>query len=131
MDFITRSTYLLKNPALFFDTKREDAVLLNLPEEISPEIDLLRREIDSLKTDCGCKVGSVVLVLSMLSYFFYLSFASSVPSGFTAKLVNGIIVFFAGACIGKLLGILRARYHYKRAFQQLVVLLGQKHLTVI
>jgi hypothetical protein len=77
------------------------------------ELAIWKHKLDALKSDCGCRVGTLVLLPSMALYSYFCLYAH--PESYTLryKVVSGFIVFFASAAIGKLLGILLARCRYR------------------
>jgi hypothetical protein len=76
------------------------------------EIRILQVKLDLLKSDCGCGVGIVVLILSMGAYVHYFFDKYAGVYGSQQKAIAGILIFFASAAVGKAFGILLARYRY-------------------
>ena len=76
------------------------------------EPQILQRRLDALKSECGCRLGAVAVLLSMAAYVCYLF---SIPAGMYSgrhRAVVGISVFFASAVVGKAFGILLAKYKF-------------------
>jgi hypothetical protein len=71
-------------------------------------------KLHALRTDCGCKLGALVLVLSMAGYAYVVFFLH--PGAYTLQqgLIAGGVVFLVSASVGKIAGLLLARYRYNR-----------------
>jgi hypothetical protein len=76
------------------------------------------RKLEELRTDCGCRVGGRALCLALV---LYASWAWLEPGSRTARsrLLVGAAVVLAAAVAGKILGILWARYRYRRLARRL------------
>jgi hypothetical protein len=74
--------------------------------------DVTSRQLNKLKTECGCQAGSVALLVSVGAYVIHTLWMDPVTRSHLERVVTGICVGFAGALIGKILGILWARYQY-------------------
>ena len=73
-----------------------------------------RRELTRLRSECGCKAGAAALLVSVGTYVLYSVLMNPVASNHREQIIIGIAVGLAGAVIGKILGIVRARYRYHR-----------------
>ena len=70
-----------------------------------------RRQLDGLRTECGCRAGGVTLAFSVSAYGLW-AWMNSTSRGMGPRLLAGAEIGLVAAVAGKLLGILWARYRY-------------------
>jgi hypothetical protein len=70
------------------------------------------QRLHGLRTDCGCRVGSIVM-LGATGFWLARTFAAATQASWQQLLVSGFAVLFVSAGLGKLLGLglARARFH--------------------
>jgi len=76
--------------------------------------DATRSRLAKLKAECGCQAGSVALLLSVAAYMTHALWLDAVSRGAGERIVVGICLGFSSALAGKVLGILWARYQYRK-----------------
>jgi hypothetical protein len=78
-----------------------------------------RARLAKLKSECGCNAGLVALLLTVGAYLGYSLWLDPVVRSLGERVITGIVVALAGMLIGKMLGIGRARYQYRRLLRAL------------
>jgi len=78
-------------------------------------------KLHALRTDCGCKLGALVLVLAMAGYAYVVFFLHPGAYSIQQEIIAGGVVFLASATVGKIAGLLLARYRYNTLRKALAV----------
>lgn len=100
---------------------RTSKIILNLDRLTPSETYSWQRKLNSLYSDCGCSTGAIAMFLSIVVYLLYLFFGpEGVSSISRTDGLIGVLVFFVSAGAGKVLGISRARWNFRRAVKKLV-----------
>ena len=73
-----------------------------------------RSRLNNLRTECGCRAGSVALLVSVGAYLIHVNWLDPVTRSHGERIITGICVGLAGMLAGKILGVLWARYQYRR-----------------
>lgn len=93
-------------------TKNQElqACLLSLP---APEAAVVKRRLDRLRQDCGCEVGSIVMLSVTLAWIVHTLLVPAAGRSWQRTVVIGLVVLIGSALIGKLmgLGLARVRLH--------------------
>lgn len=76
--------------------------------------DTTRRRLAELKSECGCKAGSIGFVLFVSAYVSFAVWLDPAVRSLGERVVLGIAAGLAGMLVGKVLGVLRARYQYRQ-----------------
>jgi drug/metabolite transporter (DMT)-like permease len=74
--------------------------------------DATGRRLAKLKAECGCTAGSAALLLSVAAYVIYAVWLDPVSRSLGERLITGIVVGLVAMLLGKILGVLWARYQY-------------------
>lgn len=75
-----------------------------------------RFRLAKLRSECGCRAGSVALLVSVGAYVFYAVWMDPVIRTRRERVIIGVCVGLTGALVGKILGVLWARYQYRQLF---------------
>jgi hypothetical protein len=92
------------------DDRSLQTYLATLPAH---EATAVKRRLDDLRRDCGCYVGSIVMLSVTATWIVYTSLASATGRSWQRTVVTGLVVLSVSALIGKLmgLGLARVRFH--------------------
>jgi hypothetical protein len=75
------------------------------------EVEVLETILNMHASNCGCTVGSVAASLSAVAYVAYLLVAVGWPSDWRpGHLLQGIVVLVIAGAVGKIAGVVRARF---------------------
>jgi hypothetical protein len=77
-----------------------------------------RGRLANLGSECGCRSGLAALLISVGAYVIHALRVDPVTSSHRDQVIIGICVGLAGAVIGKVLGILLARYQYRKLLRE-------------
>jgi hypothetical protein len=92
------------------DDRRLQVYLGSLPAN---EAVVVKRRLDDLRRDCGCRVGSIVMLVVTTSWIVYTLLVPVAGRSWQRTIAIGSVVLFVSALIGKLigLGLARVRLH--------------------
>jgi hypothetical protein len=82
--------------------------------------DEIRRKLGKLRSECGCRSGSAAMLVSIGAYVIYAMWLDPVVRSHLERIITGLCVGLAGGLVGKVLGMLWARYRYRRLFYEQV-----------
>ena len=85
--------------------------------------DLVRR-LDELRIDCGCRIGSVVMLSCTTAWVVYCLLAGRTWQG---AIVRGLAVLLASGVVGKLMGLALARLRFHLTVRNLRLHLATTH----
>ena len=71
-----------------------------------------RTKLHSLRYSCGCKSGSVALLLSLMASLYYFLYAAETIYSTRQKLMYIFLICFGSAAVGKIIGISLSRIRY-------------------
>ncbi|MDG2570885.1 hypothetical protein P7L87_25370 [Vibrio parahaemolyticus] len=74
----------------------------------------VKRRLDSLRTDCGCGLGAIVMLGATGLWVAHTVVAPVAGRSWLSTVALGLLVVFTSTLIGKLLGIAlsRIRFHF-------------------
>ena len=86
------------------------ACLLSLP---APEAAAVKQRLDRLRQDCGCKVGSIVMLSVTSAWIVHTLLVPTAGRSWQRAIGIGLAVSIGSALVGKLvgLGLARVRLH--------------------
>ena len=92
------------------DDRRLQAYLESLPAH---EAVAVKQRLDDLRGDCGCHVGSIVMLSVTTIWIIHTLLVPAAGRSWQRITVNGLVVLIVSALIGKLmgLGLARVRLH--------------------
>jgi hypothetical protein len=98
------------------DDRRLQLALQALPAH---EAVAVKRRLEDLRTDCGCRLGSIVM-LGVTGMWVARAVLAPVPGrSWPYTVALGLLVLFTSTLIGKLLGIALARMRFHVAVRSL------------
>ena len=68
----------------------------------------------ALRSECGCRSGLAALLVSVVAYTLHSTLIDPIIRSHSERLVTTLGVALAGAVVGKIAGILAARYRYRQ-----------------
>src|SRR5215213_2599987 len=95
------------------DERTLQTYLRSLP---STEAAKMRRRLDKYREDCGCSIGSIVM-LGVTTFWIVRTFLD--PPSWQRMLITGLCVIFVSASTGKLIGLAVARLRFYLAIRNL------------
>jgi hypothetical protein len=98
------------------DDRRLQIYLESLP---APEAAAVTQRVDDLRRDCGCLVGSIVMLSVTTIWIAYTLLISAVDRSWQHIVVTGLVVLIVSALTGKLLGLGLARVRLYLAVRSL------------
>jgi hypothetical protein len=74
----------------------------------------VKRRLDALRTDCGCRLGAIVMLGATGLWVARMVVAPVAGRSWLSTVAWGLLVLFTSTLIGKLLGIAlsRIRFHF-------------------
>jgi hypothetical protein len=69
----------------------------------------VRQRLDDLRADCGCRVGSIVMLSVTAIWIVRTTLAPVVGRSWQRTIVIGLAVLFVSGLIGKLMGLILAQ----------------------
>jgi len=74
---------------------------------------VVKRRLDGLRRDCGCYVGSIVMLSVTTSWIVHTLLVPVAGRSWQRTIAVGLVVLIGSALIGKLigLGLVRVRFH--------------------
>lgn len=76
------------------------------------ELRRLQRELHALRSACGCAAATIALLATAGAWSWYFLYAHPEQSAGARTAWTGVAVAFGSAVLGKLFGILWARYRH-------------------
>ncbi|QEA39653.1 hypothetical protein FGL86_11630 [Pistricoccus aurantiacus] len=80
---------------------------------------VVKRRLDSLREDCGCRFGSIVMLIVTISWVIHTLLMPIAGRAWQSTVAIGLAVLFASALIGKLVGLGLARVRLYLAMRRL------------
>ena len=112
----------LLNGYKFTFLPREGNIKLKFDEINESEKTQWQNKLSQHYFACGCKEGSMTSIIFFLAYWFYIFIFEGVRSIMNWEVwVLSVIILFAGAVVGKLIGLIYSRYALVIAVRKLIL----------
>ena len=112
----------LLNGYKFSFLPREGNIKLKFDEIDESEKTQWQNKLSQHYFACGCKEGSMTSIIFFLAYWFYIFIFEGVRSIMNWEVwVLSVIILFAGAVVGKLIGLIYSRYALVIAVRKLIL----------
>jgi hypothetical protein len=105
--------------------RRPDQLVLDVEGLPDKDVKSWQTELSRYYFACGCEFGSVVLLVALLSYVIAVAVAShGFETATWRDLVGGVVVCVIAAGVGKLTGLLYARYRLRMTARSIIARLN-------
>jgi hypothetical protein len=105
--------------------RRPDQLVLDVEGLPDKDVKSWQTELSRYYFACGCEFGSVVLLVALLSYVIVVAVAShGFETATWRDLVGGVVVCVIAAGVGKLTGLLYARYRLRMTARSIIARLN-------
>jgi hypothetical protein len=91
------------------DDQQLQAYLKSLPAH---EKVAVKQKLDQLRNDCGCRIGSIIMLTVTTFWIVYAHLVPVVGRSWQHSIGIGLVVLFVSGLIGKLIGLILARVRF-------------------
>ncbi len=100
-----------------------DKIILDMEQLDNEEKMIYERKLNALHNDCGCELGALCCFISICAYLIFSLIDLKMSNGVLLR--NGMIIFFASALIGKIVGMVIAKMKFKKTIRSLMAKQGE------